>query len=459
MPEASAEHTPSPEVPKTSGTLMLAIANGEFDISKTPGLNKTPDHIAQKTFDILKTRHNEVRKTQQEQFYELFKQNFAKDSNSLGEPPPDLLKHIHFVEWSKRTTRHLSILLDDARKNDPDLLKTQLDALKLLGLPVDDDVDPSTFHEYFYQTTSNTTGHPGTFYTNFCTGNTSEKLIETLSESEIISLKPFIADLLGSSAAYDALLATKQTDDLVKAKQTIPTSPLQQSEQSIIAFFQGTRESAQQNVPVEQTEPQSLAQQQPAEPTIATVIGGIAGGFAENIGQKAKEYAGRIEAALAHKSTEDVQQLLRDYEATSGLPYHPLYNIDSPTWLSPKLADVPVDQQLQRITDILSHFNAASQQESTAPIDVEHAHFSLNPLSLTSIFGLSGLDVEKVTKEIPNERSPFPQMITERHLSRQVTPEDLQKINEKLQQVGWHAIGLEVSGDDMRLNLERNPQT
>lgn len=213
---------------------------------------------------------------------------------------------------------------------------------------------------------------------------------------------------------------------------------------------------------------------QPSSPTHRQArdeYGNIAGamkslmgdGIRENMLRKAGEYVDRIEAKRAGKpKPEDkkfsLNELLNSYATTAGLPYHHLYNIRSSNWLSPKLIDLPPNQQLQRITSILTNINTAVEQEPDA-LFVRKVHFSMEPEALQQAFGIADLYVVATKKEVPNKRGGGTHTIIERSLNRQVSPADLQKINNKLAALGWHAVSMTEHGDDIMFNLEKEGQS
>jgi len=234
------ESAKSPEVPKASNALMLHLAHGESDASKTAQLKNKPKptEISQHTFDALNANHQDVRKQQQEAFYAQTRQH---DAQTHAETPDELLREFHFVAWSKIEKGRIMGMFAQ-QQNNIDGMKAIQQALGKLhiavGITNEGKVDVSTLLEQLYVPAP--AGQPGKFYNEFCTGNTNQKLLGALDEQDIVTLRDFLTDTLGSKTAYDALLATKQTQDALKANHDFSSgsTALAENEKPILGFLQ-----------------------------------------------------------------------------------------------------------------------------------------------------------------------------------------------------------------------------
>lgn len=241
MPEAAtiAERPPVKEAPKASNGLMLHIAHGEFDSSKLATLDASPQTVAEKSYDVLQDRFLSKQSEQQQSYYQHIKQRLQSQGWPEDKITPELLRHSHMKDWALLEARQIGLLFYQQKDN----LEGQATLVKALGklhIVVDDNSDAQNLPDQLYKTTSDVTGTAGAFYEEFCKdGNLNKKLVETLDEADIIILRNFLVDTLGSETAYQALLATKQTQDAIVAKHDFSanSSTLAEGEQPILDFF------------------------------------------------------------------------------------------------------------------------------------------------------------------------------------------------------------------------------
>lgn len=245
MPETAtvAERPVIKEKPQASNGLMLHIAHGEFDSSKTAALDKNPTEINKKTFDILQERHNSAQMSQKETYYAHVKKRFIED---LGWPEdkitPDILRHVHMKDWALTESIRMRALLAHTRTKNPAQFDRMIAAFNKLHISVNPNSSTFLTQDQFYvvDPDSEISGKPAEFYKTFCEdGTIIKKLIDTLTQPDIVVLQPFLVDTLGSETAYQALLATKQTQDAIAAKHdfTGNASALSLSEYAILEFF------------------------------------------------------------------------------------------------------------------------------------------------------------------------------------------------------------------------------
>lgn len=245
--EATVEQAKSPEVRKASNGLMLHIAHGEFDSSKTPDLKKDPKEIAQKSFDTLDGINDTERRKQGEKWNLVDREVLKKQGWPEDKITPELLKHMHMVNWAKvenTRVKNMFIQINQQHTSDPEAKQDAHDALIAalgkLKITFNKDTDAQNFADQFYKTNPDNSGTPGEFYTEFCIGgNLHQKLLNALQEQDMIVLKDFLTDTLGSFAAYNALLATKQTQDAIINKHDFSTdsTAIALHEYGILDFF------------------------------------------------------------------------------------------------------------------------------------------------------------------------------------------------------------------------------
>jgi len=269
--EASvAEHEAAPEKGKVSPGVLLSIAHGEFDSSKLPTLDKKPTSVAQRSFAILEGQHRQEQEKQEKAQFDRIKEMLKGKGAAEEAITPELLRHHHMIAWAKTEEVIITGMFAHlgSGQNTPEETLAQQEALAAtfakLGITIAKSSENMPIADQFYKTSSDTEGSPGSFYEKFCSSNDlNAKLLDTLSEQDIVSLRHFLAGSLGSYEAYDALLATKQTQDALKAQHDFSTDTLSlnSSDQSVLGFF---RKGEQLLGAREDTVTQSLTEQSPA---------------------------------------------------------------------------------------------------------------------------------------------------------------------------------------------------
>lgn len=411
----------------------------------------------------------------------------------------EVLHYYHMAEWANlETSKAINKLITKAGDAEKSIEAAQA----LHDIHIEVGSPPRSIRDSLFNPD---TGKVGKFYEEFCLPgkNTSKLLADKLTVEQMYLLQPFLTDVLGGETAFHALVALKESmnilqdeaskDQLVRSYsvgvgKTVEDDKvldfyregLQLAKSMPVQPEEKTKEQAtttpQTQIPATSPlQPQPLVYQPPSSPESTAVaqptsLGGVIQGHMETLGSAvvlamndlAKTQVEKINRYLVEGRSYDqsgdlnLRSALFEYRKI-GIEYLPSYNVTSPDWINPIFTDTPsndISNIPGQINQIFTNVDRALQ-EQPFPFNGD-INIQFSPQILQETFfepGYPPFTIERDLLSIDTTLHPNMQVKREGtpRFNRERTGEDLERINSKITDPSWRAVGITINGNAINI--------